>query len=327
MTAKSGQSLLAWLLLACWSLGTSCGRSPNSSSLVTNRPPDVPTPLATIVPTEVIPSPTPRPRSFDGSQALASVGAQLALGPRWPGSPGHLAVREYIIDSLSTSGWEIEEQEVDYQGFSGLNIIARANQDLEQLFILGAHYDTRRLADETPGGVEKGLTVPGAVDGASGVAVLLELAESLDLDRVPGEVWLAFFDLEDNGRGGIPGWSYAAGSPFVANAIESPPAAVVVVDMVGDRDQQLYYERNSDLSLSEELWGIAADLGYSDSFIPEYRYAMLDDHMPFIQRGFKVALIIDFDYPYWHTTGDTLDKVSADSLQRVGRTLERWLER
>jgi len=101
---------------------------------------------------------------------------------------------------------------------------------------------------------------------------------------------------------------------------------VVVVDMVGDSDLQLFYERNSDPALSSSLWGIADELGYSDAFIPEPRHAMIDDHLPFARLGIPVALIIDFDYPYWHTVEDTFDKVSAHSLQRVGRTLEVWLE-
>jgi len=266
-------------------------------------------------------------RSFDGDRALEAVAAQLALGPRWPGSPGHLAVRGYIIGELNASGWEVEEQRFEYQGFEGRNIIARANQKKGPLFVVGAHYDTRRVADQSQAAVDQSLPVPGAVDGGSGVAVLLELANSLDLAKIPGEVWLAFFDLEDNGSGGIPGWNWSAGSPFVAESIEEEPAAVVIVDMVGDKDQQLYYEQSSDAALTQELWRIAADLGYADSFFPDYRYSLLDDHLPFIQRGFKVALIIDFDYPYWHTVEDTLDKVSGESLLRVGHTLETWLER
>jgi glutaminyl-peptide cyclotransferase len=206
------------------------------------------------------------------------------------------------------------------------NLIARANLGRGNVIILGAHYDTRRLADQTPGAAESGLPVPGAVDGASGVAVLLELGRSLDLAQIPREIWLVFFDVEDNGRDGIPGWDYAAGSPAVADSLTVTPEAVVVIDMVGDADQQLYFEGNSDLELSRQLWSIAANLGYNESFIPTVGHTMIDDHLAFVQRGIRTVLIIDFDYPYWHTVEDTLDKTSPDSLSRVGHTLETWLE-
>lgn len=250
----------------------------------------------------------------------------MALGPRWPGSPGHTAVRDYIISQLSGLGWEVEEQPFDYQGFPASNIIARANQGQGDVIILGAHYDTRRIADQTPGAVEAELPVPGAVDGASGVAVLLELARTLDLDAIPREVWLAFFDVEDNGRGGIPGWDYIAGSAYMAANLAATPEAVVVVDMIGDADQQLFHEGNSDPALRQLLWNTAAELGYGDVFVPSIRYTMIDDHLPFARRGIPAVDIIDFDYPYWHTVEDTADKASAASLMRVGHTLEVWLE-
>jgi Zn-dependent M28 family amino/carboxypeptidase len=265
--------------------------------------------------------------NFDGRSAFAHLEAQMAFGPRWPGSSGHVAVRDYIVEQLGSLGWSVEEQRFDYLGFEASNIIARANPGRGNIIILGAHYDTRRIADRTIGAIEAELPVPGAVDGASGVAVLLELARTIDLQDIQREIWLAFFDIEDNGRGGIAGWEYAAGSPAVADMLVTVPEAVVVVDMVGDADQQLFYEGNSDPGLSQEIWGIAADLGYNDAFIPTDGYTMIDDHLPFAVKGIRVALIIDFDYPYYHTIEDTIDKASPESLVRVGRTLEEWLEK
>ena len=169
----------------------------------------------------------------------------------------------------------------------------------------------------------------GANDGASGVAVLLELARTLEREALHNQVWLAFFDAEDNGH--LDGWDWCIGSKYMAEHLEIASAsgstapevdAVVVVDMVGDASQQLYLERNSDATLQARLWEIAATLGYTDTFISEYRWAMMDDHVPFAQRGIPAVDIIDFDYPYWHTTQDTPDKVSAESLERVGRVLE-----
>ena len=130
----------------------------------------------------------------------------------------------------------------------------------------------------------------------------------------------------DQGSGGMPGFSYIVGSTFMAENLNFTPEAMVLVDMIGDADQQLFYEGNSDPSLRGLLWQIAADLGYGDYFIPEQRHTMLDDHIPFVQLGIPAVDIIDFDYPYWHTVEDTADKVSPDSLERVGRTLEEWLE-
>lgn len=284
------------------------------------------TAMAPLLPTAVPnpPTATTRPlRDFDGAAAFEYLLDQMALGPRFPGSEGHLAVRQYIDDTLSSQGWRVELQRFDYQGFPAVNIIGRQNEGRGPVIILGAHYDTRRVADQTPGSSEP---VPGAVDGASGVAVLLELASALDLAEIPNEIWLTFFDVEDNGSGGIEGWEWIAGSTYMAANLKIEPAAMVLVDMIGDADQQLHYEGNSDPELQQHLWQIAADLGYEAYFIPTLRHTMIDDHLPFARRGIPAVDIIDFDYPYWHTVEDTADKASADSLLRVGRVLETWLE-
>jgi Zn-dependent M28 family amino/carboxypeptidase len=162
---------------------------------------------------------------------------------------------------------------------------------------------------------------PPQTDSASGVAVLLELARSLPDDTVP--VWLVFFDAEDNGR--IEGWDWILGSrEFVKNNVLQP-RAVVIVDMIGDADLNIYKERNSNPEITDEIWATAKRLGYESKFIPEYRHSMLDDHTPFLEAGITAVDIIDFDYPYWHTIADTPDKVSAESLQAVGDTLRAWV--
>jgi hypothetical protein len=289
--------------------------------------PTIGLPTATAVSLTAAVTSTPAPLlSFDGDSAFGFLEAQTDMGPRWPGSPGHSEVRDYISDTLTEMGWVVEQQSFDYQGFAAMNIIARANEGQGDIIILGAHYDTRRLADETPGAVEAGLPVIGAVDGASGVAVLLELARTLDLDKAPREIWLAFFDVEDNGSGGLPGWNWIAGSEYMAANLTVQPEAAVIVDMVGDADQQLYYEGNSHPDLRETLWEIAGDLGYGDVFVPQIKYTIIDDHLPFARQGIAAVDIIDFDYPYWHTVEDTADKASPTSLLRVGNTLEIWLE-
>ena len=142
-------------------------------------------------------------------------------------------------------------------------------------------------------------------------------------DSIP--VWLVFFDAEDNGR--IAGWDWILGSRAFVEELVYHPKAAVIVDMIGDADQDIYIERNSDPQLVKEIWGIAAELGYRQSFIPWPNHDMTDDHTPFIEAGIPAVDIIDFDYPYWHTTEDTVDKVSAESLEAVGRTLQEWIER
>jgi len=97
--------------------------------------------------------------------------------------------------------------------------------------------------------------------------------------------------------------------------------------MIGDADLNIYKERNSDQGLVDEIWSVAAALGYEQTFIPEPKYSMIDDHTPFLQAGIPAVDIIDFDYPYWHTTQDTVDKVSAESLGIVGATLQEWIVR
>jgi glutaminyl-peptide cyclotransferase len=264
------------------------------------------------------------PATFDGGRALTHVTAQMAFGPRVTGTAGSLAAGDYIQSQLQAAGWTTEFQPFEYQGVAARNVIGRANVGQGTIIILGAHYDTRRRADQE--GVDPTAPVPGANDGASGVAVLLELARTLDLAAVPHEIWLAFFDAEDNGN--LDGWDWIVGSRYMADNLNlNPlPEAMILVDMVGDADQQFYFDSNSDPVLSARLWTVAAQLGYAQQFIALPRYAMLDDHTPFAELGIPAVDIIDFEYPYWHTTQDTADKLSAASLARVGRTLESYLE-
>jgi Zn-dependent M28 family amino/carboxypeptidase len=103
------------------------------------------------------------------------------------------------------------------------------------------------------------------------------------------------------------------------------PDAVVIVDMVGDSDLNIFVEKNSDQKLAADIWGIAANLGYGEQFINQPKHRIVDDHLPFIQAEIPAVLIIDFDYPYWHTLEDTSDKVSPDSLKVVGDVLLLWI--
>ncbi len=263
----------------------------------------------------------PEPALFNGARALERIDQQLQLGDRSPGSDGHRAVATWIREELIAVGWESQFQpfrafETDLQ-----NVIAIHNPEGRPYILFGAHYDTRPLADKDVASPSQ--PVPGANDGASGVAVLLELASAVVDNAGDCRIDLIFFDAEDSG--GLDGWDWILGSSYFVAHLSRDPDAVVIVDMIGDRDLEIYYERSSDDALRAEIWGVANALGFT-AFIAEDKYAMHDDHVPFIRRGIPTALLIDFDYPYWHTTEDTLDKVSAESLAQVGLTLEAWTQ-
>ncbi|MDP3047397.1 MAG: M28 family peptidase [Chloroflexota bacterium] len=257
--------------------------------------------------------------AFDGQRAYAHVKGQCDLGPRPAGSAGARATARYISDELQRLGWRPSYQDFTYRGVALQNVTARRGETGPAI-IIGAHYDTRPKADRDP--LHPNDPVPGASDGASGVAVLLELARVLGTPRQT--VILAFFDAED--QGDLGGWDWAVGATYMAATLQEPVAKMVLVDMVGDADQQLYWEVNSDSVLRKQLWDIAASLGYGKEFIPQQKHNLIDDHVPFLRRGIPAVDIIDFDYPYWHTTQDTPDKVSPQSLERVGHVLETWLK-
>ncbi len=270
------------------------------------------------------PTPTPAPPvgRFDGATAYQHVVAQTAFGPRSTGSQGSTQAGDYIAERLKQADWRVEIQTFNYRGVAARNIIGKAGAG--PVAIIGAHYDTRRRADQDPDATRRVQPVPGANDGASGTAVLLELARTIDKARLSNEVWLAFFDAEDNG--GLDGWEFSAGAQHMADSLTISPEYVVIADMIGDISQQIHKERNSTPALQDRIWALAARMGYGAYFIDDYKYAMTDDHTPFLHRGFAAVDIIDFDYPYWHTTQDTPDKVSAESLERVGRVLKALLE-
>ncbi len=265
------------------------------------------------------------PQSFDGQRALQDVRFQTSLGPRIPGSEAHSEVVSWISSELMSLGWDLNVQTATMLGHPIKNVIAKRSPEEEGDYpwiVVGAHYDSRILADKDSNPEKRSQPVPGANDGASGVAVLLELARVLPRD-LQKEVWLVFFDAEDNGN--ISGWDWILGSTAFVESLNTQPDAVVIVDMVGDVDLEIYMEKNSNPALTVEIWAQAAELGYTDVFIPLPKYSIVDDHIPFLKAGIPAVDIIDINYPYWHTTEDTIDKVSAQSLGIVGQVLTAWL--
>lgn len=271
--------------------------------------------------------------AFDAAAAYAHVVAQCDLGFRYPGSDAGWATGDYIQAELEKQGVAVTTQVFEYAPDAQTtpvrlrNVIGKitpARAGDASVVILGAHYDTRRYADGDHDPRARATPVLGANDGGSGVAVLLELARVLDRDRLQNEVWLAFFDAEDQGR--IDGWPWSVGASYMARHLEVRPDYVIIVDMVGDQQQEIYWEHNSDAALQAHLWQIAADLGYDSFFIPRVKHSIMDDHIPFVQQGVAAVDIIDLDYPYWHTTQDTPAKVELESLRRVGHVLQTLLE-
>jgi hypothetical protein len=186
-----------------------------------------------------------------------------------------------------------------------------------------AHWDTRPIADGETDPARRAQPIPGANDGASGVALLLALADALravpptvgvDLLLVDGEDYGDFTRDED----------VFIGSRWFAEHLPTPgyqPLFGVVWDMIGDRDLQIFEERLSVSAAPEvvaRVWGVAGALGYSSVFVPQMKYAITDDHVPLLAKGLRVIDVIDFDFPAHHRLDDDLSAVSVESLQRVG---------
>lgn len=272
---------------------------------------------------------------FDGDRAWRDVDYQVALGPRTPASAAHQQTVRWIEERLRGYNWEVQIQEIEVSVGNGQqkvqNVIAKMGSGSPWL-ILGAHYDSRLVSDQDLQMERRATPVPGGNDGASGVAVLMEMGRVLPeyiRQPMPGSqmryqtVWLVFFDAEDNGN--LEGWDWILGSRGFVDSLTEKPDAAVIVDMIGDADLNVYMEMNSDTGISQEIWDAAATLGYQEWMMPETKYRILDDHVPFLDAGIPAVDIIDFDYPYWHTVEDTADKVSPESLEIIGSTLLHWI--
>jgi glutaminyl-peptide cyclotransferase len=274
----------------------------------------------------------PEPPAFDGGSAFAYLEEQCDIGPRFPGSPGHEAVQRYLVGRLEAFG-----AKVTLQPFRGVlstgdtlalqNIVGSYRPGERTRILVGAHYDTRPWADRDPDPANRSTPIIGANDGASGVAVLLEIARILHGWKAPVGVDLVFFDGEDSGREESP-QDYLLGSRrFAASLAGHRPAAVIVLDMVGEREARIPVEGFSAAAspvLCARIYGIAERLGIAE-FTRASGPSIIDDHLPFIQAGLPAIDLIDFDYPSWHTLGDTPDKCSAESLAGVGTVVLRFI--
>jgi hypothetical protein len=264
--------------------------------------------------------------SFNGERAFSHLTNQVEIGSRVPGSPEHRLTMEYLKTALEphADSLRVQEFNVSFEDTTIYlwNIVSHFKGTGEGHILLGAHWDTRAWSDEDPDPANRTLPIHGANDGASGVAVLLELARLMAETPPPRDVDIVLFDGED--QGGIAGLPWCMGSDVYARSLEYPkPDYALVVDMVGDRDLQIFMETHSRkyaLHVVERVWKTAKDLGVTE-FKNEARHTMYDDHVRLIDVGIPAAVIIDFDYPHWHTRQDTPDKCSAQSLDAVGRVV------
>jgi len=258
---------------------------------------------------------------FDGTNAYQYLIDQCNFGPRPPGSENLSLCRAMISETFDAAGWNVILQNFTYKEVECVNIIARWNSQNNSPIILGAHYDTRPPGSSDPG---SGL---GANDGASGVAVLMELANSLPTD-VRSTVEIVLFDAEDSGQ--IDGWDWIQGSTYYVSQLSSARInsiqAMVLVDMVGDENLRLPRETSSTASLQNTIWSIADELGHSDVFLDTNGGSIIDDHRPFLDAGIPAVDLIHYPFPEtWHTLEDTPDRCSAESLQAVGEVVEVFI--
>jgi len=278
---------------------------------------------------------------FSGESAFLFLEKQCSFGPRNPGSEGYEYCKEFLIKNLENSADSLFTQ-LFLQAIPGTrdtmemtNIIAHFPGSGDNILLLGAHWDTRPTADHDPNIQRRNEPILGANDGASGVSVLLEIAQILSEFPHEETIYIVLFDAEDLGIEGNHR-SYALGAQYFAKNLPIPkPHNAIIVDMVGDAELHIPIERNSYVQnplLIKKLWGLAKELELN-AFDRTLQYEIYDDHVPLWEEARIPAIdIIDFNYPnrranYWHTHQDIPVHCSAESLGQVGTLLIHYIYR
>lgn len=285
----------------------------------------------------------PQTPVFSADSAYVALAAQMAFGPRVPASEAHRRCGDWMVSRLDSYGARVIEQTAEVKAFDGTllpmrNIIASFKPEQANRMLVCAHWDCRPWCDQREGAAD--LPVPGANDGASGAAVMLELARVLGLHQAELRIGvdLIFFDLEDYGA---PSWAdrqvendWCLGSQYWSRRPHVDPYTAqygILLDMVGGRDAVFmwdYYSKRYAPQLLRKVWETAVGLGFGSAFISADGGAVTDDHY-YVNRvaGIPCVDIIDFDderggfNPTWHTPDDNLDHIDRRTLGMVGQTL------
>jgi Zn-dependent M28 family amino/carboxypeptidase len=279
---------------------------------------------------------TPSPPEFSVDSAWAYLRRQVEFGPRFPGSDGHRQQLAWMQEFLRARADTLIAQSFSHEATDGTrleltNLFARFNPQAGARILLLAHWDTRPTADEERDAADRRKPILGANDGASGVAVLLEMANVLSRHSQPLGVDLLFVDGED--------WSssdLSLGAKYFAANLPAGyrPLYGILLDMIGDQSPIYMIESNSKSyapEVIERVWRVAEELGHGSVFSRREGIAITDDHIPLNQAGIRTIDIIDFDYgpgnAYWHTLEDNLDHVSPRGLGVVGAVLTALIYR
>jgi Zn-dependent M28 family amino/carboxypeptidase len=266
---------------------------------------------------------------FSGDAAYNYAKAQVAFGPRVPGTPAAKQAGDWIIRQMRARADTVIVQSFTYTTADGKklplrNILARFRPELSDRVLYLTHWDSRPISESATTEAEKKMPVPGANDGASGVGMFVALGDVLKKTKPVVGVDLLFTDGEDYGQFGPPELDVLIGAKYFATHLPSPgykPLYGVLWDMIGDKDLRIPYEMNSFQQVPDvvsRVWQTAADLGHADIFVQESGGQITDDHMPLLNAGLRVIDVIDLTYPPHHTPYDTMDKISAKSLGIVG---------
>ena len=269
---------------------------------------------------------------FDGQRAYGYLEKQVSFGPRVPGSDNAVNCRKYFMnffDSLGISNDTMQfvhNSKVSGKPVTMINIIASIDpmdKDVTKRYLLAAHYDSRPRAEHDADPDKRENWIDGANDGASGVAVLMELANLFAAQKPGVGIDLLLLDGEDFGRPGDLDEYFLGAKDYVKRNIKGKYEFAIVVDMIGDSDLKIYREEHSNKyspEVTDLVWNTAARLGET-TFVNSVKHAIYDDHLSFMTIKLQSVVIIDFDYKYWHTTLDNADKCSAASLGSVGRVV------